>query len=269
MSFTSSSSLVTPENMAEYRADGFTLGQRFIDEELADHLCGVVRDIVENEKNEHHSRVYDFNVRAGHQRPLLHIKNMWKRYDAFRQVHQHPSLLQALRDLTGSSQFNLWHDRFFYKPPRSGGFHTWHRDLDYLPFLEPYAAINCWVALDEVDEENGAMSMIKGSRVWGLGHLDELRRIENHSKDNLALPTTIGGHKVEVALCPVPKGHVHFHDCGTWHGSGPNWSDRSRCGFGMFFVNSEVRFDGGNRWAKDYVGSHGERLDPEHYPLIG
>jgi ectoine hydroxylase-related dioxygenase (phytanoyl-CoA dioxygenase family) len=256
--------LLTAEVLAEFERDGFCLGERLLTDGEADHLYGIVHDIVVNDTNPYHQRVYDFKHGG---RPLLHIKNMWRRYDEFRRLHENPRILGALHALTGLERFHLFQDRFFYKPAGSGGYHTWHQDAFYHPFLEPYVEVGVWIALTEADAENGTMSMVADSHRWGdaAEFLDE---IAEYASEDRPLPERYGEHTIEVKVCPVPKGHAHFHSGAAWHASGPNWSDRVRCGVGLFFVDASVRFDGNSRWAKDYQGAHGEHLDPDVYPLV-
>jgi hypothetical protein len=257
-------SLLDGAAVERYHSDGFVLGGRLLGDDAADELHEIIREIIENPEHQYHQRVYDFK-HAG--RPLLHIKNMWKRYDAFAELHRHPLILDALHKLTGATRFHLWQDRFFYKPARAGGIHTWHQDATFLPFLEPYRTVSAWISLNGADEENGAMWMVPGSHCWGEAG-EYLEQFSERVQAEDELPAEYHGHPVTRELCEVPKGSVHFHDAFTWHCSGPNWSDRARSAIGLFFVTDDVRFDGGNRWAKDYEGAHGESLYPEFYPVV-
>ncbi len=258
------SSLLPQDAATTFARRGFVAGNELLDAKTSSALFNLIDDIVKREENPYHKRVYNF----GHGgRPLLHIKNMWKRYGEFNDLHSNPALLGALRELTGVRRFRLWQDRFFYKPASVGGYHTWHQDMTFLPFLPPFTAVSAWVALTDADEDNGAMYMVEGSHKWGDAS-EFLNEVADYAGERRPLPPTYGGENVTISPCPVPQGHVHFHDCRTWHSSGPNWSDRTRCAIGMFFVDADVLFDGNNKWAKDYVGVHGAHLDSEAYPLV-
>lgn len=256
--------LVDEAQIREFHERGMVLGNRLLEPDEAAELREIVVDIVTNEQNPNHDRVHDFKHGG---RPLLHVRNMWARYESFRNLYQHPAIVRALSDLTGAQRFNLWHDRFFYKPPQSGGFHSWHQDSAFLPFVRPYQAIGVWIALEDADAENGAMSMVPGSHAWGDA-AQFLDQASAQAGDSPTLPERFGENPVEVELCPVPAGYAHIHHGDSWHFSGPNWSERSRCAIAMFFVAADVRFDAGHRWAGDYVGVDGEHLDPEIYPVV-
>jgi phytanoyl-CoA hydroxylase len=259
-----SEALLDKQQIEAFHERGFVLGNRLLPDELASHMYDLIDDIVRNEDNQYHKRVYNF----GHGgRPLLHIKNMWKRYDVFRNLHQHPAIYAGLCELTGQDSFHLWQDRFFYKPAGEGGFHTWHQDSKFLPFLQPYTAVSVWIALNDADGDNGAMSMVPGSHRWGDAS-ELLEEVAQYAGDGRPLPAEYQGQRIETVLCPVPRGSAHLHSGSTWHGSGPNWSDRPRSAIGLFYVGAQVRFDGGSVWAKDYDGEHGQPLNAEFYPLV-
>src|SRR3954453_3435773 len=126
-----------------YERDGFVLGGRLLTDDQADELHETITEIVENPEHQYHKRVYDFKHGG---RPLLHIKNMWKRYESFAQLHTHPLVTEALHKLTGQNRFHLWQDRFFYKPAKAGGIHTWHQDSTFLPFLPPFKVVSVWIS---------------------------------------------------------------------------------------------------------------------------
>ena len=44
---------------------------------------------------------------------------------------------------------------------------TWHQDTYYW-FLDPPRACTIWLAIDDVDQENGCMQVLPSSQRWGL-----------------------------------------------------------------------------------------------------
>jgi ectoine hydroxylase-related dioxygenase (phytanoyl-CoA dioxygenase family) len=115
--------------------------------------------------------------------------------------------------------------------------------------------------------ENGAMRMVPGSHLWPDA-TQTLEEIADYAADGRALPGTFEGHAVREVDCPVQKGYVHFHSGSAWHCSLPNWTHAPRCAIALFYVVRGARFDGANRWAKDYEGEHGQLLEPAYYPLV-
>ena len=86
------------------------------------------------------------------------------------------------------------------------------------PNLEPMSEISAWVALDDIDEHNGCMSMVLGSHLWD-SNLEFLFKLPSFSE----LPAMFYDHKIEAQTCPVRKGEIHYHHALTWHGSPWKW----------------------------------------------
>ena len=64
--------------------------------------------------------------------------------------------------------------------PRSGAASPCgHQDAPLWPILAPMTEVSAWVALDDVDESNGCMSMVPGSHRWG-DQIDFIRSVKNY-----------------------------------------------------------------------------------------
>ncbi|MBK8593676.1 MAG: phytanoyl-CoA dioxygenase family protein [Sandaracinaceae bacterium] len=64
-------------------------------------------------------------------------------------------------ELIGCERVRVFHDHLIVKPPHGGGTIPWHRDLPNWPVAEP-RAVSCWLALDDVTAESGAMRFMVG-----------------------------------------------------------------------------------------------------------
>jgi ectoine hydroxylase-related dioxygenase (phytanoyl-CoA dioxygenase family) len=84
------------------------------------------------------------------------------------------------------------------------------------------------------------------------------------------MPDEFQGHPVEVRLCPVRKGEVHFHHALTWHGSHANTSARPRRAIAIHFMLQNTRYvASGEHVMKPFVEvEDGEILKGEHFPLV-
>ena len=125
--------------------------------------------------------------------------------------------------LTGWSELRMWHDQIQYKPATTGGVNMWHQDSPYWPHVTTADQVTAWIALDDVDEENGCMHMVPGSHAWGDASVDLAG-----FQDFADLPAIYRGNTVTTAPCPVPAGGMHVHHAWTWHGSNANISGRPR-----------------------------------------
>ena len=84
------------------------------------------------------------------------------------------------------------------------------------------------------------------------------------------MPTIFDGHGVNVVLCPVRNGHVHYHHSLTWHGSHVNTSGSPRRAIGIHYMTDETQYHAnGDHIIKPLVTvSDGEKLANEAFPIV-
>ena len=98
-----------------------------------------------------------------------------KRYFAYRNVRTEPGTFQEfcltsgigrlVAELCGANSTTLVFDQLFVKEPGTETRTGWHTDQPYWPIAGPI--ITAWIALDPVDDDNGALEFIPGSHAWG------------------------------------------------------------------------------------------------------
>ena len=126
---------------------------------------------------------------------------------------------------------------FFDKPPGGKGTPP-HQDGFYF-CLEPNSACTVWIPLEPVDEENGALTYVRGSHRNGvLDHGDSsILGFSQALKANL-------GSTPEHVLCPVQPGDILAHHALTIHYAGKNRSQtRHRRSIGYVFFSASARRD--------------------------
>ena len=143
--------------------------------------------------------------------------------------------------LLGADQVRLWQDQLLYKPPGGPTETTigWHQDwASWFPVASNDAFVTAWVAFDDVDVENGAMQMLRGSHEWGL-----LPGASNFfATDRESQLDALGGERsIEPRTITMRAGQVSFHHPLTFHGSGPNTSNRLRRSLAIHLVDGTVR----------------------------
>ena len=122
----------------------------------------------------------------------------------------------------------------FCKPPESTRAVPWHQDGSFWP-VTPLAACTVWIAIDDTDEENGAMRVIPGS------HRGEYRAHHLTDDPNSTLNRTIdiaGVDETEAVTIELEAGQVSLHDIGIIHGSSANSSSRRRAGLALRYMPS-------------------------------
>lgn len=126
--------------------------------------------------------------------------------------------------------------QFFGKPAREGSATPWHQDNGFQHYAPP-ESLMIWLALDDVDEENGCVVFARGSQRLGtVAHR----------------PSGVLGFSQTVTEPPDParfpevnavmrRGSVSLHHCNIFHRSGPNRSVRSRRGLAVNFRTTRAQ----------------------------
>ena len=153
-------------------------------------------------------------------------------------VCTHPNVLAAAEKILGPD-FYLWGSQFFSKDPGDGKTTPWHQDAFYWP-LTPHNTVTVWLAFVDSDAANGAMQLVPGTHRSGkLKH-----RTTNSAGNVLDMELESGTFKLADAIhLNLKAGQASLHDDNVVHGSGPNISNRLRCGLTMRFSAGEVKCD--------------------------
>ncbi|MDG2284650.1 MAG: phytanoyl-CoA dioxygenase family protein, partial [Alphaproteobacteria bacterium] len=110
----------------------------------------------------------------------------------------------------------------------------WHQDGPFWP-VAPLASCTVWIALDRVDEGNGAMRMIPGS------HRQDYKKHDYVEDPNSTLNHEINLDLIDDSVATVvalEPGQVSLHDIGIIHGSAANSSARRRAGLALRYMPS-------------------------------
>ena len=150
------------------------------------------------------------------------------------------------------------------KPPRHGHETPWHQDESYWDPAFDYRAVGAWLALDDVDEDNGCMCFIPGSH---RGEVLEHRHIGDDPAVH-GLWTEHADPSTAVAV-PLMAGGATFHHPRTLHHTPPNRTDRRRRAYANEFQTKPVRraepavrpwvADGKAKWDERAVIAEGSR----------
>jgi ectoine hydroxylase-related dioxygenase (phytanoyl-CoA dioxygenase family) len=220
---------LTGRQIEDFRRDGFISVERIVDE----GTLGKLR--------EEYDRFVRGEVRAGEDDRqlggLIHQVMTPSRHHLY--FRENPALAAGravAARLLGCEEeeigFNF--DMLIDKPAGSAEETPWHQDHAYsgMPFLPAgspipeTASMQFWVALDDVDEENGCMRFAPGMHRGGL--LEHYVAGGDPEDDGRLLATDEVDPSKAVA-CPLSAGGCTVHHYGTPHHTGPNLTtDRNR-----------------------------------------
>ena len=258
--------MLTEEQVAEFHAVGFLNGGQLLEDDAVEVLRGELDRVIEEKGREDIAQpVHIRNLRGDELAPVWQIVNIWAASEAFRNLMYSQKIVEEMAQLTQATELRIWHDQIQYKPAEIGGITTWHQDAPLWPIIRPMTEVSAWVAMDDVDVENGCMSMVPGSHTWG-NQIEFIRTVKAFD----AMPSEFEGHKVEVVRRPVKKGEVHYHHALTWHGSHNNTSKRPRRAIAIHYMTQDTYYEAsGNHVMKEFVTvEDGEILRGEHFPTV-
>jgi phytanoyl-CoA hydroxylase len=158
---------------------------------------------------------------------MLQIMQMSERNIHFRRLLYDERILDVVQDLIGPN-IMLFHDQALFKPAYTGGPVSWHQDNAYWR-CRPATLVSCWLTLDNVDEDNGAMQVIPGSHLKPLWH-------EQSESTNALLDIEDQVDKAKAVTVELPAGGCMFHHCQTLHYTHANTTDRQRRAFAVHFM---------------------------------
>ena len=234
------SGIIDEAKLKAYQDDGFVLGGQVITDEEVEELRSELQRVIDEQEDASKPQPYSLvNFTGNPDQPVWQIVNIWQASDAFRRLINNSIIVEAAAKLLGSPEMRIWHDQIQYKPAERGGVNGWHQDAPLWPVCTQGDQVTAWVALDDVDLDNGCMQMVPGSHKWG-DCMQDLNFVQQFD----ILPETYKGDKVSTRTCPVKKGHVHFHHSHTWHGSNVNESGRPRRAIALHFMGESTKFVG-------------------------
>jgi phytanoyl-CoA hydroxylase len=168
----------------------------------------------------------DAKTKTAAPRKMYQMMNMCERSIAFRKLIYDTRILDIVQDLIGPN-IQLFHDQALFKPAKHGGPVFWHQDNAYWK-CRPATLVSCWLTLDDVDVNNGAMQVIPGSHLKPAWHAQ--------SGETNALLKIEGLDESKAVVVDLPAGGVMFHHCQTLHYTAPNTTERQRRAFAIHFM---------------------------------
>lgn len=259
--------MLNEHQVSLFQRNGFVNGGPVLDDETVEALrAETLRVIEDRERSDISQPVLCRNLSGNDAAPIWQIVNIFEASPAFEELVHNSTIAAMAAQLTGAKELRIWHDQIQYKPQAQGGRLHWHQDSPAWPTLQPkHEQLTAWIALDDADYDNGCMYMVPGSQHWG----DQGAYLHSLPNDG-SLPADFEGNPIYIAMCPVKKGHIHFHHSLTWHGSGANISNRPRRAIAIHYMTEKTTYDAaGNHPMKPFITvNDGERLVGDAFPLV-
>lgn len=147
-----------------------------------------------------------------------------------------PRITNPVADLLGD-RFACWSTHYFCKLPGCEKQVSWHQDAPYWPF-SPSKTVTVWLAIDDVDQDNGGMRVIAGSHLHGP---IPMRQSTPEEKNVLWFTVDQPQNHGKNLQLTLNAGEASLHSDLLLHGSQPNRSTRRRCGLALRYCTLDVR----------------------------
>ncbi len=163
--------------------------------------------------------------------------------EALFKIAIHPTVIAAARRLIGNNLI-LWGGEIFAKPAGTGKRTPWHQDC-YNPAVKAGAgrklprSVMIWIAVDDVDADNGCLRFIPGS--GRDGRIDHAQ--VQHTRDLLNFEADTEGLADKAVDGVRPSGFYSCHDLFVLHGANANVSGRRRAGLTFHYMAAEDVYD--------------------------
>jgi ectoine hydroxylase-related dioxygenase (phytanoyl-CoA dioxygenase family) len=255
---------LTEDEIASYRANGFLQLHGVLTPE---ELAAARQDLDEAMGMSLSGGLDRTGIRSDYDRVFLQKVNLWRDHAGIKRLVTHPRLAELARRLAGVEAIRLWHDHALIKPHTESKASPWHQDLPYWPMEDPEArgCLSCWLALDDVDATNGAMSFVPESHSWGK--LEPINLVT--PQDIFSLVPEPEGKDFTPAPQPMSAGSCTFHNGLTFHHAPPNRGNAPRRALVIIFMPDGVRYSGKPHPVTDGQGfTPGEPLAGDLFPIL-
>ena len=261
---------VTVDQYTRFRRDGFTVVPGLVSPDEIAELRQHTEDLMQGRLPEQRGRVMaerdttkdhgvqcqDIEAPPAHLSPdekaqyFLRIHMLHRKLEMHERYLLHPGVLDVLEVLIGPDVLAM-QTMLFLKPPGKPG-QGWHQDSYYIP-THPDTLCGAWIAVDDCDEQNGAMWFAKGSGVepiyppcpevsYGFGDklVSDIAYVKGVSdvRDEHNMLSRVAD-KYDQVLVSAKAGDVVFFNGHVLHRSKQNWSrDRYRRAFVSHYCNA-------------------------------
>ena len=184
--------------------------------------------LTEKEATSFHEELQSIEARYGPNLAGLGRNNTHQVIPFIDQLAHHSKILDVVQSIIGPNIL-VAGTTLFIKEPEQAGFISWHQDAKYNG-LKPYNWVTAWLALTEVNVENGCMYMLPGSHIDG-----EREHNDTYAKDNLLTrgQTVVNVPEKETVAIELAPGQLSLHHPWVVHGSGQNTSKKRRVGLAI------------------------------------
>ena len=210
-----------PETYRHYWEKGWAVEEGVFGRDEADRIAQIALEVSQQEVSDADDRLV-FDASAEGEIAPRKIGSPFLKRSEFQAFVMDGRLTQLVEELLGAAPL-LSGDQIFMKPPHFGSAKPYHQDNFYFQCDPGDQVVTAWIALDDVEAENGCLRYIDGSH---KGMILPHEAVPGEPHNLVPPPELIDLSKESLAL--VGKGGVVFHHSQALHTSHRNESERWR-----------------------------------------
>ncbi|UWP87425.1 phytanoyl-CoA dioxygenase family protein [Dactylosporangium fulvum] len=231
--------LPTDDEVEAYARSGWYLTRKLFTDEEVDELVAASERFYAGERSrtlpERPPRLAYWEPSKGavqRHNDYIHYES-----DDIARILRKPIVGAVAARLARADEIRVFQSTLIYKPPIAGepsNVVPWHFDRHYWQSCTSDDMLTAFIPFHDCDVELGTITMVDGSHRWEEIGADDTTTRHFADRDNTDLDRMLTENAThnhaEVRKVPmiIPKGHMSFHHCRTYHGSGPNVSPRPR-----------------------------------------
>ncbi len=214
--------MITKEQIASFKNEGYLVYENLLTAEEVNYFREVYEDFLDGKIDAQGQRS-DLSGAStpGQQEKIVQIMRPSLLYPALQNSILHQRALAISQALLGDDM-DLDFDMLIDKLPHTNTPTPWHQDEAYWIDMPDKRAVSCWVALDNVQKENGCMWFVPNS------HEEDLR-LHHQTGNGGALQCE--ANEQEAIAAEIPVGACTFHSGRTIHYARGNSTSRRRRAF--------------------------------------
>ncbi|WP_344616364.1 phytanoyl-CoA dioxygenase family protein [Dactylosporangium salmoneum] len=191
-------------------------------------------------------------------------------HDDIARILRKPIVGAVAARLAQADEIRVFQSTLIYKPPIAGepsNVVPWHFDRHYWQTCTSDDMLTAFIPFHDCGVDMGTITMVEGSHRWREIGADDTttRHFADRDRSDLErmLEDNAAHNQAEVRKVPmlIPKGHMSFHHCRTYHGSGANVSAHPRRAISFHLQ------PGGNEYRQFHL-STGDAVTYNHDVLV-
>lgn len=245
--------LPSDEDVAHYAQHGWYLSKKLFTDDEVDALLAASERFYAGERGrrlpERPPTLAYWEPSAGEvqrHNDYIHYES-----DEIGAILRKPLLGAVAARLAEAREIRVFQSTLIYKPPvadEPSNLVPWHFDKHYWQSSTSDRMLTAFIPFHHCDEQMGTITMIDRSNTWKeIGGDDSTTKHFAHRSNaelEELLKQNADFNNAEVVKVPmvIPKGHVSFHHCRTYHGSDANRADQPRRAVSLHLQDGENRY---------------------------